>query len=449
MKWLLLILMLAAAPGFAQKRPARPAAKKAPAPAEAPTKFPVESLRVEGNSSYTAAQVLAVAGIKVGQLAGKEEFEAARLRLEASGAFDTAGFRFAPAESGKGYAAVFQVTEFLPVLPVKFHELGVPDAALAAALRAADPLFTAGKLPASKISVDRATGALQKLLRSKGLDDKIAGLVAPWPFELSIVFRSTKNLASVAEVAFEGSQVIPESALREAIAGVAVGSLYTEEAFRALLDSSVRPVYEARGRLRVAFPKVSFGPSEGVDGVRVVVTVVEGESYKLGAVRIADASPVKPEELLKAGAFQTGAVANFDRINEGLENIHKALRRAGYMDATATLERDIHDAEKTVDLAVRLKPGAQYLMGKLKVTGLDLTAEAEILRMWALKEGKPFNPDYPETFLSRIREQGVFDNLGDTKSEVKTNAAAHTVDVTLKFGGAAPKPDPANRRIPN
>ena len=58
--------------------------------------------------------------------------------------------------------------------------------------------------------------------------------------------------------------------------------------------------------------------------------------------------------------------------------------------------------------------------------------------MWTLKEGKPYNPDYPDYFLSRVREEGIFDNLGETHSEPKENEQAHTVDVTVYFKGGTP-----------
>src|SRR6266516_4216284 len=94
----LLLLLMAFGAAFAQRRTTRPPAKKAApkveAPVPAPTKWPVESLLVEGNKNYTREQVLQVAGLKLGQMAGKPEFEAARDRLVASGAFETVGYKF-------------------------------------------------------------------------------------------------------------------------------------------------------------------------------------------------------------------------------------------------------------------------------------------------------------------------------------------------------------------
>ena len=450
MKWLLILLMLAPAPGFAQTRPIQkkpqPVRKKAPAAAVPATKWPIRTLAVEGNRQYTSEEVLAIAGLKIGEMAGKDEFDAAHDRLLATGAFATVGYKFEAKPDGNGYAASFQVTE-IEVLPARFYDLGVPDAELEAALHARDPLFSAAKLASSREVIERWTKWIQEYLASKNLDDKIMGSVEPWPDQLAIVFRPTKNLPAVAEVSFEGNQVIPGSALRESIAGAAVGAPYTEGSFRLILDASVRPVYEARGRLRVAFPRIRTEPVTDVKGLHIFVTVSEGESYKFGNVEIAGPAPLPPQDLLNTGEFKTGDMANFDRVKEGLEKIRKAVRRAGYLDVKVATDRDIHDAEKTVDVAVRIDAGTQYTMGKLNVVGLDLTAEAEMNRIWAIKEGKPFDPDYPALFLDRVREEGLFDNLGKTKPETRIDEKSHTVDVTLTFAGENPTtPGPTRRR---
>lgn len=102
--------------------------------------------------------------------------------------------------------------------------------------------------------------------------------------------------------------------------------------------------------------------------------------------------------------------------------------------------RILNDAKKTVEVAIRIEPGPRFTMGKLTIVGLDLNGEFEMRRIWSLKEGNPFNPDYPQIFLGRVREQGLFDNLGDTKSEVTLNPEEHTADVTLNFQGERKQP---------
>jgi outer membrane protein insertion porin family len=457
MRLLLMLAALTAGLTFAQTGGTRPPAKKAApkaapkkGPAPAPAKWPIDSLQVEGSHNYTREQVLAVAGVKVGQMAGKPEFDAARDRLVASGAFETVGYRFEPAHQQanrqQGYAATFQVTEVQPAYPVRFEELGVPEKDIEAVLAAKDPLFSTAKMPATKPVLERYVAWIQEYLVSKGVEEKVAGRVTAVSLDqFAIVFRPARNLPAVAQVTFEGNQVVKQTILREAVAGVAIGSPYTEIGFREVLNNAIRPIYEQRGRVRVGFPKVRVEPATDVEGVHVFVTVDEGESYELGKVGIAGPSPVDPAALLKNGDFKTGDVANFDRVNEGLDRIRKAVRHAGFLQVKVTSERTIDDAKKTVDVAVHIEAGPQYVMGRLNLVGLDLVGEAEMLRIWTLKEGKPLNPDYPDYFLNRIKEDGVFEGLGKTRAELKVDEQKHTADVTLTFTGENPDQKPARR----
>jgi outer membrane protein assembly factor BamA len=441
-----LILLVAAAAGVAQTTPAKkkvaskPAAKKA----ATPNQWPVESLAVQGNRRYSGAQVLAIAGIQIGQLAGKAEFEAAHDRLVATGAFETVGYKFEPGASKQGYAASFQVTEVEPAYAVRFEELGVPEGDVRELLVKKDPLFATAQLPATKTLLDRYTAWIQEYLAAKGVTEPIVGKVIQVKGEeYAIVFRPARNLPAVAQVSFSGNTVIPQSVLREAVHLTVVGSPYTEAGFRELLNQALRPVYEQRGRVRVAFPEIRTEPVNDVIGIHVFVKVDEGASYSLGKVEIAEPSPVDSRTLLRAADIKTGDVANFDRVNDGLDRIRKAVRRAGYLDGKVTTERKIDDAKKSVDVIVKIDSGALYKMGKLTLVGLDLNGEAEILRKWALKEGATLNPEYPDLFMKRIREEGLFDGLGETKAEMEVDAQKHFADVTLTFGAEDPAKKPA------
>jgi outer membrane protein insertion porin family len=440
-RWPLFIWMLVVVPGFAQ---APSAAQKKAAPTLAPSKWPIATLAVEGTHNFSREQVLAIAGVKVGQVAGKADFEAARDRLTACGAFETVGYKFVPG-SGGGYDATFQVAEVEQVYPVRFEELHVSERDLIAALKAKDPLFAKGTLPATQPVFERYTKWVEEYLKAKGTEEKMVGTVMPDRGEYTIVFYPARALPAVAMVTFEGNRVLTQEVLKDAIMSVAVGTPYTEDRFRELLNSAVRPVYEARGRVRVSFPAIKSEPSKDVQGVNVTVRVDEGETYNLGTVTVEQPTPIAPEVLLKTGDFKTGDLANFDKVNEGLERIRKALRHAGYMSPTVTYQRKVNEEKHLVDLAVLVEAGARFSMRKLTIVGLDLDAEAEINRIWTMKPGNPFNPDYPELFLTRIKEEGLFDNLGKTKADTRINEQDHTADVTLTFSGGKPETKPGGR----
>jgi outer membrane protein assembly factor BamA len=438
------LVLLGAAVGLPQTR----APQKA-APPPQPDRWPISALKVEGNSNYTAEQVLAVAGLKTGAMASRRDFETARERLLATGAFESVGFAFDPDETRKAYVATFRVAEVMPVFPIRFENLGAA-AELERVLRDRDPLFSATKTPASKPVMERYAGWLQEYLAARaGADGKgprVAGEVAQLaPGELAVVFRPAGPRPVVARVAFEGNQVVTERLLQEAIWPVAIGTPWAEGNFRLLLDSSVRRLYEARGRIRVAFPTVRAESVADVQGLKVTVTVEEGEVYSLGKVEIAGNPPLNPEGLLRAGDFKKGDIANFDLIGEGVERMRAAMARAGYLNATATAGRAIDDAKKTVEVTVTVNAGQIYKMGKLEIRGLDLNAEAELRKIWTLKGDGPFNPEYPDFFLKRVREEGMFDGLGTAAAEAKRNEKDRTVDVTLTFRGSDPAQAPKGR----
>ena len=112
------------------------------------------------------------------------------------------------------------------------------------------------------------------------------------------------------------------------------------------------------------------------------------------------------------------------------------LRRDGYTKASFQVDRHADDKKHTVDLSIRPELGPQYIFGKLGIEGLDINGEAAVKKIWTMKEGKPFNADYPDYFLEQIRGQGLFDDLGKTRSSTKVDEQSHTVDVTLYFGAS-------------
>src|SRR5215831_18020411 len=105
---LLLLVVVVCAPGFSQTgaKKTAPQARAAapPAPATATSKWPVQSIAVEGNRFYSREQILGIAGMKAGQMASKADFEAARNKLLATGAFTEVSYKYAAAPDGRGYA---------------------------------------------------------------------------------------------------------------------------------------------------------------------------------------------------------------------------------------------------------------------------------------------------------------------------------------------------------
>ena len=235
--------------------------------------------------------------------------------------FETVGYKFAPGGDQHGYAASFQVVEAQPAYPIRFDDLGVPDKDLdgiparqGSAVRAAPGRYqsSAGAVPAVGAGIYQ--GARQQ---GHGRRKSHAATAPAAPGEFVILFRPARSDPAVAEVAFEGNQVIPTSALQNSIAEVAVGLPYKEESFRQCLDSSIRPLYDARGRIRVKFTKIAVEKAKDVQGLAVKVTLEEGETYDLGDVRIEGAPHFEPVRLLKTGKVQAWRSGRLRRNRQG------------------------------------------------------------------------------------------------------------------------------------
>jgi outer membrane protein insertion porin family len=415
------------------------AQKKPRAAAQAPTAWPIASVRIEGLHAYKPEQILAVIGLKSGQMATPKDFDSARQRLLATGAFENVACRYAPAPGGKAYAVTFEVTEVNPRFPIRFEDLGVPAKDVEAALRQNDPFF-AETIPATEPLLARYSKAIQDFLAAHGRTGTVAAKLDTddsGSGPLAVVFRLASARPAVSRVTFTGNVVVPSTALENAINVVAIGLPYKEVRFRQLLENQIRPVYEARGRVRVSFPEVRTEPDKEVQGVVVTVKVDEGASYSMGGVEV-EGTDLSQAEIKKLATFKPGDVYNRQVVDSDAAKVESRMRREGYMRVKSTVEQKISDQAKKVDAIIHVIPGQRYTLGALNVIGLDLLTEPAIRKMWGIKPGQPFNSEYPDYFLQRVKEEGILDNLGDTKSAVKTNDENHTVEVTLFFKGEAP-----------
>lgn len=402
--------------------------------AQAPIeKFPVAVVEVKGLKMLKPEQVIAAAGIQPGQQVTPAEMEAGLQKLLNCGYFDRVSYRYEP--RGRGYALEWEVAETTVFYPVVFQEL--PAEKAREILRAADPLF-GEKIAATKPVLTRYEDALNHGLNLTAPDDKVRFQLLPNEAgELVVQVRPRRPLPSVYQVDFRGNKLLRSEELRLAIAVAATGLIYREKDFRDVLDFKIRPLYEARGHLKVSFPEIQVQPAEGNKGLNILVTVAEGEEYTLGEVRFSN----HEEDWLRVGQFRQGVTANMAEVEAGRRRLEQAVRRNGFLDAKVTARRTLNEERKTVDMDFEFLPGEQYVFQRLEVKGLDILTEPAVRKLWRMQPGSPFNPEYPEFFLNKIREDGVFDNLGDTRSELDVNRQTRQVAVTLYFQGAAPKPD--------
>ncbi|MCU1328133.1 MAG: surface antigen variable number repeat protein [Bryobacterales bacterium] len=409
--------------------------------------FPIDSIQVEGTRILTPAGVIAASGLKLGQIGDTAVFDAARDRLLATGYFENLGYRFKPSDKGNGYELTFDAREMTPLYALRAESLPATAAEISAWLKQHDPLFN-GRIPGTQQALDHTARLIEAFLASKKTPVPVAGkvvLLGPQKYEAQ--FTPAAGLPNVALVTFEGNKAVRSTELQNAIAAVAFGQPYTENNFRVLLESQIGPVYEKKGYLRVSFLTITTTPSAQVKGVDVKVVLKEGEQYSLGNVSVIGAMADQSKHILRVAKIPpVMKVVDFDEIRSAIVRVKTALRHEGYLDVEVSMDREINDEKKTVDVVLIPQPGPQYTFGKLQVKGLGLDSVAAVEKAWVLKKGDPFPGEYPELFLRRVKEDGWFDNLGETRAEPEINQETHEVNVTLYFRY---NPDATKRPKPN
>ena len=444
----LLLIILSGESARAQS----PKTRKAPAATADNFGLPLLSITVAGNAQVPAATILKIAGIKTGVPPEKEAFEAARLRLADTGYFESVAYEYSPVVKPRaGYAAKITVKEVSPLYKVQFAGWPGKDKEIAAYLSSRDPLFL-GEAPPTKPLIDRWARFVEAWTASRNKPVKVIGKIVnvgtPGGDSAFVIqFQPDAPLPAVARVDFDGNEIFEEPQLQKSIGIVAYGLPYTEKNFLDMLNAQLKPMYEAKGYLRVHFNDISAEPvPPPVKGLLVHVKIVEESQYKLRKLRV---TGIEDEDersaYLHMAALKSGTVANYDAVNQAVEKIRKSVVRAGYNAGTVEVEHTIDDATKTVDVTFRINRGIIYSFNTLTITGLDMEGENAVRKMWGEKMGDPFNPDYPNHFLTEVRDAGLFDYLGPTKAEVKTDPQAHNADVTLIF--SPEKPEDREKRL--
>lgn len=432
---LLLCALLLAATVPAQ-RPA-PRKKTAPKPATvkpAPDRWTLASVLVSGNKIFPSEAIVAASGLQPGATVQVPDLRRATDLLTDAGAFETLSYRYATKDDR--LTVTFEVQEVPDLYPVGFQRLEVPDAELLRLLQEKVPLF-GPHVPATGAMVKRIAGALQARLGFT-----IIGRLVSDPRRGALVmsFRPADAPPVVSFVKFEGSSVLRDVDLQKAFFQIAVGVPYTEDRLRELLDSTIRPLFEEKGRLKVSFGPLRTEPAKEIDGLIVTVPVEDGEEFLFGVVRFDGHEQLSAIELARMARIEEAEVANFALVNKALAAIDFRYRREGYLHAKAAFERTLIEKTHSVDLLIKIQEGSRYLFRRLEIKGLDINSAAAVRKRWALERGKPYDASYPDTFLKHIEQEAMFDRLAKTASRITIDEEAKMVDVEIEFKGEAPKP---------
>ncbi len=435
MRWIVsaALLCLCAFPWAAAQSPEQAHERKASEKREAPPGT-LHSISVKGNRLYTSAEIVQESGLKPGQHVTAAIIEQARKKLQDTELFNDVSDTYRFEGNPPAYDLTFELTENEQLFPMRFERLGVAPEAVRQYLHDHVNLYS-DTIPGTEGVLHRYTAAVQAFVAKNNPSMKVKAAVSnDDPKQLTILFTPETPAPTISQVVVTGNQAIDTGTILRAVNQVAIGVPLSDTRLKLILEGTIKPLYAAKGYAAVSFPKVETEPSKTNLGVVVKVQIQDGPVFKFGAIRF-HGTGMDEDEIRSTIAFKPGQAFNGDQVdNFRLDLLHR-MRRRGLLDASITTETAPDDSKRAVDVTYNVIPGAVYNFNTLDIQGLDLRSEPVVTKLWGEKPGKPFNPDYPDFFLKRVQQQGLFDNLADTRSDYTADASTHNVTVHLYFKG--------------
>lgn len=385
---------------------------------------------VNGSARATDA-VLAASGLKLGQRVTPKELDDACRRLLKSGFFKAASYRYQsrPAPGGFNYSVNFELVDETTLVPVVLDIPNTNQEELWTKVKTADPLLDR-QMPDTDGAQRYYQHSLEALIAKPGSPQP---LIAKREADLGkgkivVVFRPA-NLPKLRQIAFEGNRAFDVPTLENTIHKVAVGEDYSDREFRVAVEANLTPMYEEKGYLKIAFPKIVAVPLSP-DSVLATVTIQEGHTWKLGDVLLSGDN-LPTDQMTRAGKFHKGELANWKQILISLDDMRQILRSDGYLAASANPERIFHDQTGYIDLRVNVQKGARFYFGTIELQGLSAKDIDKAMAMWELRPGAPMDGPYLDEYV-----RSVFSAVhvkSNVNRQMSIRQPGNLVDVILKF----------------
>jgi len=131
-------------------------------------------------------------------------------------------------------------------------------------------------------------------------------------------------------------------------------------------EQGIRRDFQDRGYFKVqvnpAYFKIYAGDADGILSLRMTVSILEGNQYRLGILSVHNIQPdsaltIPPQTIRDQFHIQTGDLLNVSEIRSGIENVVSLYHAKGYTDSNVEPATDIDEVHHVVDITFRITEG--------------------------------------------------------------------------------------------
>jgi outer membrane protein assembly factor BamA len=361
------------------------------------------ALKVTGTARYNDKEILAASGLRIGQNAADGDFKEAAQRLGDSGLFSDVSYSYSSSGGGTKLELQLADVDKDKLVPANFENFAwFTDAELSEELKRRVPLFKQ-EVPLAGALPDKIEEALQALLDEKQIPARVDYLRES-PQEggkLIGVSYSVESLEiRIRNVEFPGAAPDLLPGLQAASRRL-TGAPYVRTSLAKVAEVDFLPVCLKAGYLKASFAKADahvVSQANGEVEVDAIVPVTPGKVYSTSSVDWKGNSAIKIAELAPLLHLPIGQPPDAVRLLLDVEKVGKLYRSRGYMTVQIKPDAQLNEEKSTVRYDLNIVEGDLYKMGELEILGLDTQATARMQAAWTLREGQPYNSDYPKQF---------------------------------------------------
>jgi outer membrane protein insertion porin family len=173
---------------------------------------------------------------------------------------------------------------------------------------------------------------------------------------------------------------------------------------------ALRNLYQNRGFADVEIVDIAAEPTGRGDGVELVVTIDEGQIYRVNSVRLDGVNIVPAEELRSRLVMNDGSLFTPKGMGDDLKMLRDFYGTRGYVDMISMPEI-LPAGPGQVDIVYRVDEGLQSYLNLVNIQGNTRTKDRVIRRELAVKPGDVFDTTLVDVSRKRLENLNYFSRV--------------------------------------
>lgn len=243
--------------------------------------------------------------------------------------------------------------------------------------------------------------------------------------------KSTTNIESEAnttqphyyirQLRFDGNEHFNEKKLIN-LFGWQAEKAYSEnevkEGFERILEA-----YRKDGFVFAEMTPIVSPISTNKTDVSIRVNIVEGRQIRIGTLTLTGNQRFSEDEVRDELGLKQGKLFTETALERGIERVQTLYSEQGYPKVEIET-KDLHFSPEaaTIDFQLHIHEGSQIRIGEVKVSGLQKTKTAVVLREIPVKPDQRFDQRDIDTSYRRLRNIGYFYQINPNVLEAGTTA---------------------------